>query len=176
MAAPEFVPLAPTTAKHYVSPPQRPGAGSAIRPGETFGAEPTGERLGSQGPDQGFALTLTAVFDNKIELADGEHRSDVDAGCVAVALKRASMFHRAPVVHDLRIAYTLFGFLDPSPAADLVEFRKDAFAEVHYPFHYFDRRAIADLVSSDVLGQTPDKVASRYNADWRDQLAVSNQS
>ena len=173
MAAPEYVPSAPTTAKHYVSPPQRAGAGSAIRPGETFGAEPTGARLGSQGPDQGYALTLTSVFDNKIELADGEHRSDVDAGCVAVATKRASMFHRAPVVHDLRIAYTVFGYLDENPAAELVEFRKAAFAEVHYSFHYFDRRAIADLVSHEVLGQTPDQVASRYNADWRDQLGVS---
>jgi len=170
MAAPEYVPSAPTTARHYTSPPQRAGAGSAKRPGETFGAEPTGARLGSQGPDQGFALTLTSVFDNKIELADGEYRGDVDAGCVAVATKRASLFHRAPVVHDLRIAYTLFGFLDEKPAADLVSFRKAAFAQVHYSFHYFERRAIADLVSREVLEQTPDQVASRYNADWRDQL------
>lgn len=174
MAAPEFVPSAPTTAKHYISPPQRAGAGSAPRPGETFGAEPTGERLGSQGPDQGFALTLTSVFDRKIELTDGEHRSDVDAGCVAVATKRASMFHRAPVVHDLRIAYTVFGYLDENPDPELVAFRKAAFAEVHYSFHYFERRAIADLVRRDVLEQTPDQVASRYNANWRDQLGLSS--
>ena len=82
------------------------------------------------------------------------------------------MFHRAPVVHDLRIAYTLFGFLDSNPPADLVEFRRQAFAEVHYSFHYFDRRAIADLVSEDVLAQTPEQVADRYSQDWRDQLAI----
>ncbi|MFT7476416.1 MAG: hypothetical protein ACI81L_003370 [Verrucomicrobiales bacterium] len=171
MAAPEYVPSAPTTAKHYTSPPQRAGAWSANRPGETFAADnSSGPRLGAQGPDQGFALTLTRVFDTKIELADGEHRSDVDAGCVGVATKRASMFRRAPVVHDLRIAYTLFGFLDDTPVEDLVEFRKSAFAEVHYSFHYFECRAIADLVTNDVLAQTPDEVDTRYRADWRDQL------
>ncbi len=173
MAAPEFVPSAPTGQKHYTSPPQRAGAGSAARPGETFGSPvQSGGRLGAQGPDQGFALTLTKVFKNKLELMPGEYIGDVNSGCVGVATKRASLFHRAPVVHDLRIAYTLFGFLDEKPAKDLVTFRKEAFAEVHYSFHYFERRAIADLVSDEVLAQTPDQVASRYNADWRDQLGV----
>jgi len=172
MAAPEYVPSAPTTKRHYSSPPQRAGAGAAPRPGETFGSAPGGARLGSQGPDQGYALTLTKVFDNKLVLADGEYRGDVDAGCVGVATKRASLFHRAPVVHDLRIAYTLFGFLDEAPAAELVELRKELFAEVHFSFHYFERRAIVDLVSEDVLKQTPDEVAMRYRDDWRSQLSL----
>jgi len=170
MAAPEHVPSAPTTKRHYSSPPQRAGAGSTPRPGETFGDAGSGGRLGSQGPDQGFVLKLTSVFDRKLHLVDGEYRGDVDAGCVAVALKRASLFHRAPVVHDLRIAYTLFGFLDENPDSELVEFRKSAFDQVHYSFHYFERRAIADLVPDEVLGQMPDGVASRYREDWRDQL------
>ena len=175
MAAPEFVPAAPTTHKHYSSPPQRAVSWRANRPGETFAVEPSGRRLGAQGPDQGYALVLTAVFDSKIELTEGEYRGDVDSGCVAVATKRASLFHRAPVVHDLRIAYTMFGFLDENPDAELVAFRKGAFAEVHYSFHYFERRAIVDLVSAEVLLQTPDQVARRYRADWRDQLGVSTQ-
>ena len=171
MAAPEFVPTSPTAPKHYTSPPARAGAGSAVRPGETFGAQPSGGgRLGSQGPDQGFVWKLVTVFEDKLQLEDGEYKGDVNAGCVGVALKRASLFHRAPVVHDLRIAYMLFGFLDESPAADLVAFRKEAFGEVHYSFHYFERRAIVDMVADEVLTQTPDQVASRYNADWRDQI------
>lgn len=173
MAAPEFVPSAPTTKRHYSSPPQRAGAGSAPRPGETFGSTPAdGRRLGAQGPDQGYALTLTKVFDTKLILQDDEYRGDVDAGCVGVATKRASLFHRAPVVHDLRIAYTLFGFLDETPDPELVELRKELFAEVHYSFHYFERRAIVDLVSNEVLQQTPDAVAMRYRENWRDQLSL----
>ena len=109
MAAPEYVPSAPTTAKHYNSPPQR-GGWSANRPGETFATEESSvSALGSQGPDQGYALKLVGVFEKKIALAGGEHRSDVNAGVVVVGTKRASQFGRAPVVHDLRIAYTVFG-------------------------------------------------------------------
>ena len=174
MAAPEFVPTSPTASKHYSSPPARAGAGSTPRPGETFGGDTVGGgRLGSQGPDQGFVWKLVKVFEDKLELEDGEYKGDVNAGCTGVALKRASLFHRAPVVHDLRIAYTLFGFLDETPDPELVAFRKEAFAEVHYSFHYFERRAIVDMISDDVLTQTPDQVASRYNADWRDQVSVS---
>lgn len=173
MAAPEFVPTSPTAKKHYVSPPARQGAGSAPRPGETFGQPVSGgARLGAQGPGQGFAITLTKVFDDQLRLTDGEYKGDVHSGCVGVATKRAAMFHRAPVVHDLRIAYTLFGFLDANPPTDLVDFRREAFAEVHYSFHYFDRRAIADLVSDEVLAQTPKQVELRYSKDWRDQLSL----
>ena len=173
MAAPEYVPSAPTTKRHYSSPPQRAGKGKADRPGESFGTTSSDAgRLGAQGPDQGYALTLTSVFDNKIILTDGEYRGDVDAGCVGIATKRASLFHRAPVVHDLRIAYTLFGFLDENPDPELVAFRKEAFAEVHYSFHYFERRAIADMVRNRVLMQNPDQVAMRYRKDWREQLSI----
>ncbi len=173
MAAPEYVPTSPTAPKHYVSPPQREGAWSASRPGETFGQPVTGgARLGAQGPGQGFAITLTEIFDDQLHLTEGEYKGDVHSGCVGVATKRAAMFHRAPVVHDLRIAYTLFGFLDTNAPADLVEFRREAFAEVHYSFHYFERRAIADLVSEEVLAQTPDQVSMRYRENWRDQLSI----
>ena len=172
MAAPDYVPTPVTAEKHYKSPPKRAGAGSAKRPGETFGQPAGGARLGAQGPDQGFALTLTKVFADELVLTDGEYKGDVNAGCVGVATKRASIFHRAPVVHDLRIAYTLFGYLDPQASPELIEFRKEAFAEIHYSFHYFERRAIADMVSEEVLAQAPDQVAARYQADWRDQLDI----
>ena len=172
MAAPDYVPAPVTAEKHYKSPPKREGAWSASRPGETFGQAPGGLRQGAQGPDQGFALTLTKVFTDDLVLTDGEYKGDVNAGCVGVATKRASIFHRAPVVHDLRIAYTLFGYLDPKASPDLIEFRKEAFAEIHYSFHYFEQRAIADMVSEEVLAQSPDQVAARYQADWRDQLDI----
>ena len=171
MAAPDHVPDKVTTDRHYESPPQRPGGWNAERPGELVGSADTPvATLGAPGPDQGYALTLTALFDDKLHLASGEHRSDVDAGCVAVALKRASLFGRAPVVHDLRIAYDLFGFLDERAPADLIELRRELFAEVHHSFHYFERRAIVDLIADEVLRQTPDQVATRVRADWRDQL------
>jgi len=172
MAAPEYVPTSANQTAHYSSPPQRAGAWMAERPGEVVGRPSSGvAALGSQGPDQGYALTLTRVFDGKVHLFDNEHREDVDAGCVAVAMKRASLFGRAPVVHDVRIAYRIFGFLDSNPPTELLELRKEMFAEVHYSFHYFERRAIADSIDDAVLRQTPDAVASAYESDWRQQIS-----
>lgn len=169
MAAPEFVPSTGSSAKHYVAPHRQLGNWSADRPGEVTGPSAGGKALGAQGPGQGFVYKLFSVFDAEMHLAEGEHRSDVDEGCSGVALKRASLFHRSPVVHDLRIAYDLFGFLGEAPA-DLVAARKPLFSEVHHSFHYFERRAIVDLVSDEVLLQSPDQVASRVAKDWRDQL------
>lgn len=171
MSAPEYVPTAPTAKRHYSSPPQRRRSWSATRPGDVVGTAPAPvSALGAQGPDQGYAMTLTRIFDTKLSLMYGEDRDDVDSGCVAVALKRSSLLGRAPVVHDLRVAYTLFGYLDASPKPDLVEWRKELFSEVHHPAHYFERRHIVDSVPDDVLLQTPDEVTLRYYDDWRQQL------
>ena len=57
--------------------------------------QPKGDLLGSQGPDQGFAIKLARSLEAQLELTKNEHASDVIAGCVAVALKRASAFGRA---------------------------------------------------------------------------------
>ena len=48
-----------------------------------------------------------------------EHESDAIAGCIGVALKRASLFGRAPVLHDLTAALTVWGFLGDA-APDLI--------------------------------------------------------
>ena len=49
------------------------------------------------------------LFEGKLVLTPGEHERDVLAGACAVALKRASLFGRAPVVHDLTVALTASG-------------------------------------------------------------------
>ena len=56
-------------------------------------------------------LKLAKRFVNRLILTPGEDVHDVLAGCSAVALKRASLFGRAPVVHDLILVLQLFGFL-----------------------------------------------------------------
>ena len=80
MAAPEYVPTDPTAVPHYRSPDVVPASWSADRAGSVGVAQPIGEGLGSQGPDQGYALTLTHLFDDRVVLAPGESRADVMAG------------------------------------------------------------------------------------------------
>lgn len=130
MAQPPFVPQSgPHVVRHYSSPPRRARSWWANRPGELptdAGDEVTGsseeEMAGDlegvsahQGPDQGYALLLAARFAPHLRLSPGESLNDVIAGCVAVALKRASLLGRAPVAEDLRIAFTHWGYL-PSGA------------------------------------------------------------
>jgi len=167
MGAPEFVPLkANRQTRSYSSPPRRPESWVADRPGDLNARQPSGDRLGSPGPDQGYALTIADTFDAQLHLAPHEHAADAKAGCVAVALKRASLFGRAPVIHDLRIAFTLWGFLDPSAPADLVATRQAMFEECHHPHFYGRLRAIADAVPSDLLEQSTEAALADC-ADWR---------
>jgi hypothetical protein len=119
-----------------------------------------------QGPDQGYVLRLVRQFDGQLVLAEGEDVADAKAGCVVVALKRASLFSRAPVIHDLTVAFTAWGFLAPAPD-DLVALRRALFAGVAHDHHHAARHRIADLVPDDVVRLSPAQVAERAAANWR---------
>lgn len=173
MSAPSYVPGRVNQQKHYTSPPRRAGSWKADRPGEVVGtAQPSGPAVGNQGPDQGYVLAIAKHFDGDLVLAPGEHKADAVTGACAVALRRASLYGRAPMVGDLRIAFTLFGYLGPAPD-ELVAFRRAHFDEVHHTaVHYFAAREIADLVPEATLRMTPDEVAAACAADWRAPLGL----
>ncbi len=168
MAAPEFVPISPDQlVRSYSSPPHRAGSWMADRPGELSGRQPVGEQLGTPGPDQGYALTLAARFSGRLALARGEHEADALAGAGAVAMKRSAVFGRAPVIHDMTVALTIWGFLDPTAAPELVQVRAEWFEEVHLAMHYTARQRIADAAPEQVLRLSHRAIAERYRADWR---------
>lgn len=172
MAAPEFV---PTTKDQQPRrglglPPSR--RWTADRPGELGAAQPEGRTLGHPGPDQGYALKLAdEQFRPKLILGRVD-ATDAIAGCLGIALRRAALFGRAPTAHDLRVAFTLWGFLDVSPDADLVALREEWFAEVANPHHYADARRIVEAVDDDVLRRTHTEVEAEYAAGWRSLLRV----
>ena len=124
MAAPKFAP-APVIGevRSYRSPAYVPDRWEARRPGDLEGRQPVGAGLGYQGPDQGYALRLAAGFRPQLVLSDAERVDDAVAGCTAIAMRRAALYGRAPVIHDLRIAFMIWGFLDPAPDAELVGVR-----------------------------------------------------
>lgn len=173
MAAPRYVPTkAIDDTRLYTSSPRRPEPWLADRPAELDHGQPRGARLGSPGPDQGYALTLAEQFRGTLHLRPGEHEDDAIAGCLTVALKRASLFGRAPVIHDLRIAFTLWGFLDQDAPDELVATRRPLFEEVSNPHHYAEQRMIADVVPVETLRMTPDEVLRRHAEDWRSLLEL----
>lgn len=166
MAAPEFVPVRPGTPKVYESPPRRPDSWKALRPGEVVeGGQPTGARFGYQGPDQGYAIKLANSLRGSLNLTKGEHVDDAISGCLGVAMRRASIYRRAPMMGDVKHALNLFGFLGNDPDAELVAFRKPLFTEVANPHHYIEAGHVASLVPEATLRLSPDAVAA--TSDWR---------
>jgi hypothetical protein len=169
MAAQEYVPVSPTERVRlpWRSPDHVPANWTLDRPAEVAtGPQPAGPRLGSPGPDLGYALVLAERFKVRLHLLDREHPDDVVSGCVAIAMRRASGFGRAPVVHDLTIAFTIWGFLDAAPPAELVSWRRAAFAGAAH--NYESRRAIVDRVPGATLAMTPALVEAAYPARWRE--------
>jgi hypothetical protein len=172
MAAPEYVPQ--PAIKHvrgYESPPRRDRSWWPTRPGDAAAGFDVGERFGAQGPDQGYVYVLARRFAGQLQLATDEHEADALAGCAGVALKRASLLGRAPVLPDMTVGLTVWGFLGDAPP-DLIAFRQPLFAEVASPHHYAEQRLVVDLVPEDVLRRSPDQVAEAQRADWRSVLSV----
>lgn len=171
MAAPEYVPTDPTAPPSYRSPavvpePWRPG-----RPASVGVTQPTGPGFGHQGPDQGYALTLTRLFTDRVRLAPGEDLDDVMAGAVQIALKRASAYGRAPVVHDVEVGLRVWGYLDDAPA-DLVAERRARFEGIGDPHHWRELRAVVDAVPETALRQSREAVTAAHRAGWRDLLVL----
>jgi hypothetical protein len=169
MAAPRFSPVPPTERpRYYESPDHVPAPWSPDRPGDIEGFQPTGPQLGSPGPDQGFGLRIANRLRPRLQLQTGEHPDDVVQGCLGVALRRASSFSRAPVVHDVDLAFTIWGYFDPDPPADLVALRSRLFEGLrHVGHHYTEARAVADMVPETTLRMTPDEARAQYPANWR---------
>jgi hypothetical protein len=174
MAAPQFVPTRSTDpVRSYDSPDHVPGAWRASRPGDLTGRQPQGAMLGAQGPDQGYAIGLANRFRDRLHVADGESIDDALRGSLNIALRRASLFGRAPVVHDLTMAFTMWGFLDAAPPADLLALRRKAFEGVaNAAHHYAEGRAIADAVPEATLRMTPAQVTAAYPAKFRELIGA----
>jgi hypothetical protein len=175
MAAPEYVPVAPTERVRlpWESPDHVPAPWTLDRPAEVAtGRQPVGPRLGYPGPDTGYALTLVPVIRPELRMAPGEHASDAEAGCVGLAMRRAAIFGRAPVIHDVRIAFTIWGFLDDQPPVELVAHRRPRFAGAAHD--YDTQRAIVDQIPDETLRLPLSDVKASYPARWQELLGASS--
>jgi hypothetical protein len=174
MAAPKFAPVSPVDdARTYASPDVVPPSWKPDRPADLIGFQPEGPRLGYQGPDQGFALKIANGFGDRLQLQPGEHSADAVQGCLGIALRRASIFSRAPVIHDLTIAFTIWGFLDSTPPADLLAARARLFEGVSNTLHHYDEaRALVDMVPEATLRMTPAQVKAAYPARWKELVGA----
>lgn len=168
MPQPEYVPI---RAADEVRPVERLPAPRRWRPDRPAdlgpGARGRGRGLGVPGPDQGYGLLLAHRFSGRLLLAPGESEHDAVTSAVAVALKRAALFGRAPVTADLELAFGLLGYLGEEAPEDLVSARRrwvDGSAH-----QYWQGRDLADRVPDETLRLTPLQVQERL-ASWRDLI------
>lgn len=169
MTQPDYVPVTSGNQVRPVDLLPTPAPWNADRPGEiNGGAQPSGAGMGTPGPDQGYALHLARRFSDQLVLSEGERPEDAMAGCLGVALRRAALFGRAPVVHDWSLALTVWGFLGGAPE-DLVAYRRPLFLGTSHD--YWDQRVITDLVPEATLRLTPAQAREQLS-QWRRLLVV----
>ena len=173
MAAPEYVPRSPGhSPKVYESPPWQHEPWLGHGTADLVAGQPRGPGFGNPGPDQGHALILGERFREKLALRPGEDADDALAGAVGIALRRASLFGRAPVIHDVSVALTVWGFLDGQAPDDLVALRRGLFEGTSDVRHHDQLQHVVDRVPEATLRRTPDDVRSAYSSDWRALLAL----
>lgn len=172
MTAPSYVPVDPTeNARDYESAPRRELPWRAERPGETVGRPmPSGGLYGNQGPDIGYAYKLVHHVADRLKVQADEAKHDVEIGGVAVAMRRAALYGRAPVVADLDVAFTIWGFYDDQPANGLRVLRGELFEGAGHHHGYPLLREIANTVSEHALRMSPAEVTKAHAADWASLL------
>jgi hypothetical protein len=173
MAAPKFAPVpAIGSLSSYRSPAYVPERWEADRPADLGGRQPVGERLGFQGPDQGYALRLANRLRPQLVLSAAERADDAVFGCAVIGTRRASLYGRAPVIDDVRIAFTIWGFLDAAPDAELVALRIKAFDRAADAHHYDVVRALVDRVPEATLRMSLAEVAAAHPQGWKRLLGI----
>lgn len=171
MTQPKF---APVRAEDEVRPSLRlavPPPWTPHRPAD-YAPSPSSPHVrstGYRGPDQGYALLLAQRFAERLVLGPGERVADVLAAATAIALRRASLFGRAPVAADVEVALTLFGWLDTAPS-DLVAYRRELVAGAAHD--YWRQREVADSVPEEALRRPLQAVRSGLS-DWRALLGLA---
>lgn len=167
MTQPSFVPIVEADQVRPALRLETPRRWVGGRPAELlFPVRVGGTSRGSPGPDQGYALRLARRFEGRLRLRDGESAEDVIAGAALLAARRSALMGRAPTVHDVEVAYALWGFTVEELPDALVEERRQAFSSVAHD--YAAQRALVDRVPESTLRMTPEQIAASVAAgDWR---------
>ncbi|MEO8363492.1 MAG: hypothetical protein ABI570_03810 [Ilumatobacteraceae bacterium] len=169
MGIPKFTPTDPTDEpRSYASPDFVPEPWKLDRKAEIVGRQPKGNGFGNPGPDQGYVLTLAALVRDRIRVEPGESIDDAIAGSITIALRRASQFGRAPVMADVMIALTIWGWLLDNPPHDLANHRRKLFAGLaNTAHHYAESRVIADMVPETTFRIPLEKLSTSMPMSWR---------
>ena len=140
------------------------GRWRANRAGDLIGSEaPEGRFFGRPGPNVGYAYTLAEHVADRLELSETEDVHDVIPVIAEIAGKRAALFKRAPVIHDVDAVTALLGY-DGSADAEFAKVRALLVYEAGHD--YRRRRALVDAIPDSLLRRKPDEVGAEIY-EWR---------
>jgi hypothetical protein len=120
---------------------------------------------------------LATRFEDRVALEPGEILADVLAGAVAIALRRAALFGRAPVAGDIELALVLLGHLAREEGAwapsELIELSGERLAGAEHD--YSRRRALVDAIPEESLRLSPNVLCERLDRDpgcWQELVGA----
>lgn len=118
-------------------------------------------------------MKIANGFHDRLHLTAGERAADAIQGCLGIALRRASLLSRAPVVHDLTVAFTAWGYLSSDAPTEQTELRRRLFEGVSNTLHHYDEaRAIVDMMPEATLAMTPAQVDAAYPQRWKELVGA----
>ncbi|MCI4354434.1 MAG: hypothetical protein L3K06_03615 [Thermoplasmata archaeon] len=130
------------------------------RPGELPAGQPTGELLGTPGPNIGYALGLAHRVEDRLALAPHEHAQDALAVVAVVAMRRAAAFGRAPVSGDVEFAMNVLGY-QGGCEPEFAEWRSGAIAGCDHD--YARRQRFAAQIDPEVVRLIPSALGRRVS-------------
>lgn len=165
MTQPKFAPIAKADEVRPSYKLEAPRPWFPHRPADNPKAPRPRTRAGGiPGPDQGYALRLAEVIAPRVVLGPGEHLDDALAAGVALALRRAAAFGRAPVLGDLEFGLSALGYLgEVDPATQAA--RRDLVGGVAHDD--FRQRELAESFPEDRLADRPNAVQGLLGAPER---------
>ena len=173
MAVDPYIPTQAEDAPRESTRVPPPKGWRAVRPGDLPPGErvcPPGNLFGTPGPDSGYALQLAARFHGRLEIVAPETEHDALAVAAELAMRRAALLGRAPVMVDLELAFTLFGWLGGA-SPEMREWRRLAVAGADHD--YPRRRALVDAVPEATLRLQPGEDVRAALGNWRALLGLS---
>ncbi len=126
------------------------------RPGDLGPAQPQGRLLGMPGPNIGYASLLVARAANRFHLSELEHLEDAMAVVAEVAMRRATLFGRAPTQADVDVAMGLFDYDEESDPTHIAWRVHNLTGAAH---DYVKRRRIVEAVPEAQLRLTPEEIS-----------------
>ena len=169
MTQPDYVPLDAGSRLRQTDELSVPKAWIPDRPSEhgvLKDSEPKqGKFFGTPGPGSGYALKLTRHGMEILGLDQGGDREDAEVVVSAIVIKRASLFSRAPVIHDVRFTLALLGYVGDDVPVGTSELRRNVIRGAAHDY-FLVRRILESIPASTLLEVEANNNTIQWQLFW----------